>query len=71
MGPGNGAVMQQVVLQMWPHEVKDGSPPINPVPANALLAEDGTPILNENGEYILVEDEEDTGPFDTTFDETF
>lgn len=29
MGPGNGAVMQQVVLQMWPHEVKDGSPPVD------------------------------------------
>lgn len=25
------------------------------VPANALLAEDGTPILTEDGEYILVE----------------
>ena len=25
------------------------------VPANALLAEDGTPILTENGDFILVE----------------
>lgn len=52
MGPG--AVMQQVVLQVWPHEVKDGTPPDpGDVPANALLAEDGTPILDENDDYIL------------------
>ena len=25
------------------------------IPSNALLAEDGTPILNEDGSYILVE----------------
>ena len=25
------------------------------VPSNALLAEDGSPILNEDGSYILVE----------------
>ena len=25
-----------------------------PIPPNALLNEDGTPILNENGDYILV-----------------
>jgi hypothetical protein len=28
---------------------------VNPIPANALLAEDGIPILDENGNYILLE----------------
>lgn len=27
----------------------------NPVPANALLAEDGTPLLAEDGSYLLAE----------------
>jgi hypothetical protein len=29
--------------------------PLSEVPANALLAEDGTPILTEGGDYILVD----------------
>jgi hypothetical protein len=29
--------------------------PLSDIPANALLAEDGTPILTEDGDYILVE----------------
>lgn len=67
MGPAAHTI--QTILQRW---VDDGSGEPAPVPPNALLAEDGTPIRNENGDYILVEGDEEIlmGDEDTLWGDT-